>query len=202
MTNRLGPMGADNTEGEREGGRDFHQGEVALRRRRRSVGAGEKVKKGQAEELWVARNRRTAGESGREDGVGVAVGGVRKAGSIVWRSPRSFPFSPRVSSRVNSTADVLHGSTGLEMKRQAKGLPPPKFSVLMQAAIDWSEEEEAPSAVPARNPNWGTLWGKLEGHLCETKRVDWFVIPVDGLGIRAERVRRAKEDHGKLKPQR
>ena len=35
-----------------------------------------------------------------------------------------------------------------EMKRQAKGLPTPTFSTLMQAAIDWSEEEEAPSAVP------------------------------------------------------
>ncbi|CAB1455616.1 unnamed protein product [Pleuronectes platessa] len=85
MTARPGPMGGDNTEGERERG-----------------GTSER-----------ARNRRTAGEPGRGDGVGVTVGGVRAAGSVVWRSPSSFPLSPRVSSRLNSAAGVLHSCTGL-----------------------------------------------------------------------------------------
>lgn len=35
--------------------------------------------------------------------------------------------------------------------------PTPSFTALMQAAIDWSEEEEAPSAISVRGPGWGTV---------------------------------------------
>lgn len=44
-----------------------------------------------------------------------------------------------------------------EMKRQIKAKESKKFSELMQAAIDWSEEEEVLSAGPAKNPNRGTV---------------------------------------------
>lgn len=72
------------------------------------------------------------------------------------RDPDRFP-DPDAVLKEQFVLGLHDDSLRREMKRHAKTGPPSTFSALMQAAIDWSEEEEAPLTTPAKIPSRGTV---------------------------------------------